>query len=116
MVPVTVGMLEGALGSIPDTRGQGLGKMGPSLLKEASWEAKQELVDILNKVEREVTLPASQMQNLVCLLLKPDGGKRPVWADGHELCADCQSTKGAHTSVGHKSTWALGRYVQWRSS
>eukprot|EP00959_Pyramimonas_sp_CCMP1952_P413973 8673395-Pyramimonas_sp.AAC.1 len=66
-------MLNRALATIPDKRGQGIDFLEPRLPKQASDDAKLHLIDGLRSIEDQCTLPFQQLFSLIAWLPKPDG-------------------------------------------
>ena len=56
----------------------GVDQWSPAVWRDMSDEALEELVKLLNEVERRLTWPAHLYHNFIVLMGKPAGGTRPI--------------------------------------
>lgn len=74
---ITVAQLDAVLASWGKT-GLGLDHWDPRELKGLPKEGKQELVDMLSRIETLQVWPIQSMSAIIALLGKPQGGERPI--------------------------------------
>jgi hypothetical protein len=62
----------------PAKKGFAIDSTGVNEIKSIPDEAKQELLDLIQRMGRKLMIPDNQMVKLIALISKPDGSDRPV--------------------------------------
>ena len=90
-------MLKAAIETVPDTRDRGSDLFPPLLLSQ-----------LRASVEEEATLPMQQIFNVIALLDKPGGGRRPIALMGmlHHVVVD---PKTVRSRLGSRISRSLGQ-------